>query len=70
MFVVRKSKSIPLSPLSRIHVDYTLTGMLLGLGLQLHLSVLAIVGTSMLILLVYGKTKWKVSFYAFRLQLQ
>ena len=65
MFVVRKSKSIPLSPLSRIHVDYTLTGMLLGLGLQLHLSVLAIVGTSMLILLIYSKTKWQVSFYTF-----
>ena len=46
-------------------IDYTLTGILLGLGVQLHLSALAIVGTSMLIMLIYSKAKWKVSCYTF-----
>lgn len=42
---------------------YVLFGALLGLGVQLHLSALALVGTGVLIVLVYSKTRWKSLFY-------
>ena len=45
-------------------IYYVLFGVLLGLGVQLHLSMLAIVATGVLIVLIYSKTKWKSLFYA------
>ncbi|MDW8145867.1 MAG: glycosyltransferase family 39 protein [Roseiflexaceae bacterium] len=45
-------------------VYYVLFGVLLGLGVQLHLSVLALVGTGFLVLLIYSKTRLKSLVYA------
>ncbi len=37
---------------------YLFHGILLGIGLQLHLSVLAVIGTSILLVLIYSRRKW------------
>jgi 4-amino-4-deoxy-L-arabinose transferase-like glycosyltransferase len=39
---------------------YLLYGALLGIGLQLHLSVMALMGTGMLYVLIYSRRKWTV----------
>jgi 4-amino-4-deoxy-L-arabinose transferase-like glycosyltransferase len=39
---------------------YLLHGVLLGIGLQLHLSMMALIGTSILFMLIYSHRKWSV----------
>jgi 4-amino-4-deoxy-L-arabinose transferase-like glycosyltransferase len=41
-------------------VCYLLYGALLGIGLQLHLSVVALIGTGVLYVLIYSRRKWTV----------
>ncbi len=45
-------------------VWYLFFGLLVGIGVQLHLSVLAIVGTGALFILLYARPRWLVLMYS------